>query len=286
MRWRNSLIALLALPGVLCATDLKPWLTPDMQFRYSVNELVQFYQTIETPNKCLRYHSVDSFTTLGLELSGFSYSGELEVTIANTRRQFFGCDNIRFTARYQLLDDILGDFVSAVAGVTVTQAFTNSLHDPSSFHHGILEAEAHFSVGQESICLDTWRTRWWGVAGIGCGDHGSPWLHGFAAWEINALDTRYFRIFAETLWGLGRNNFSFPFRGYGSIRHQSVDLGGRFTYIFDIGAELSLEYSFRVYARNFPNHTNRFQLKFEYPFCYVPPFLGRGMFDQNKDCEF
>lgn len=266
---RSWFVALLAIPAMLSGTDLKPWYPRTCEIQAGISEQLQYFRAIKRPHHSLPYNSFDSFTTLSTELTAFQYSVELETTLAATRRQSFCFDNIRLTGRYQLFDDLNGDWLSVVAGTTLTQSFLNSLRDPSSFHHGILEAEVHLSFGREFSCRNVWLSRWWGLLGFGCGDHGSPWLRGHLEWEHNWLDQQHLALFAETLWGLGGNNFHFPFRGYGSIRHQSVDIGARYTYIFENYARLSVEYSYRPYARNFPENTNRLELKFIYPFWLI-----------------
>lgn len=266
MKSRGYLLALIVLPSYVFGTDLTPWLTRHYEIQASATELLQYYQTIQSPHKHIRNHTLDSFTTFGLELSAYDYSTELETTVAHTHRQKAGCDNVRLTGRYRFMNDILGDVVSATAGVTVTQAFRNSLRDPSSFHHGIIEAEAHLSIGRETSCRSLWISRWWGLIGLGCGDYGSPWLHGHFEWEKNWYNQQHWSLFADTLWGIGGNSFALPFRGYGSVRHQSLDIGSRYRYIFENGFRISLEYAFRVYALNFPQNTNRLTIELLYPF--------------------
>lgn len=263
MKW---FAILLIVPTILLGTDLKPWFPPDYEFQGSVNQCLQYYRTIKSPHKPFRNHTLDSFTTFSIEISGYDSCGELETTLAHSHRQSFGFDNIRFTARYLLLNDSIGDVVSATAGITVIQALKNSLRDPSSFHHGTIEAEFHLALGQEMPCGSIWGSRWWALVGIGSGDHGSPWIHGHFEWEKNWWNTYRLSLFLESLWGLGKRSFSLPFRGYGSIRHQSIDLGGRYTHIFENGLQGSLEYVYRFYALNFPQNANRCEIKFLYPF--------------------
>ena len=102
---------------------------------------------------------------------------------------------------------------------------------------------------------------------IGVGDVGSPWLrgdfhYGWNWWDVNRCD-----LFLHTLWGLGTGELRsiYYFDGYGSTQHQSIDIGGSYTYIFDYGIELKIEYAFRVYAKNCPENTNLVVLRLVYP---------------------
>lgn len=266
MKFWFNLALFFALPGAIQATDLKPWYPRDFEIQAGATELLQYYQKIKSSEDMNHNHTLDSFTTLSAEAAAFQYAAEVEMTLAHTKRQSFGCDNIRITGRYQLFNDACGDSLSSVVGLTAIQTFTNSLRDPSSFHHGIIEAEVFLSFGKETSCLDLWLSRIWGLVGFGCGDHGKPWVHGHLEWEKNWLNTHYLRLIAETLWGLGSKNFHRPFRGYGNIQHQSVDLGLGYSFQFDNEIKLSFDYSYRVYARNFPANANRLKLEFLYPF--------------------
>lgn len=266
MRGFKQIVLMFLFPFCLCATDLKPWFPRDFEVQAGATELLQYYKHVRGRCRDYHNHTLDSFTTLSLEFAYYDYCAEVETTFAHTKRQSFGCDNIRLTGRYQLLNDCCGDLVSAAVGLTVTQAFQNSLRDPSSFHHGIIEGELHFSAGMETISLDRWLSRFWGVLGVACGDHGWPWIHGQLTWERNWCDQQQLKLFLDTLWGFGHKEFRRPFRGYGNIRHQSIDLGVGYSYIFETEAKLSCSFAYRVYARNFPSNASLLKLEFVYPF--------------------
>lgn len=56
------------------------------------------------------------------------------------------------------------------------------------------------------------------------------------------------------------------FKGYGSIQHNSVNLGFRYTHLLEYFGSLSFEYKGRVYARNFPVYANIFLVELRYDF--------------------
>lgn len=278
MRTFKCLCAFCFFPFFLFATELKPWLDTCFQIQAKGSALLQNYQQIYTPRKTIRHHAFDQFYTLSAEVAipdcflsdnmNNAMSAEIELTVANTRRQHPNLDNIRLTGRYQFLNDIIGDPVSLTAGLTITQAFKNALFDVSSFHHGLIEAEATLSVGKEIPCEQFWATRCWGFLGCGIGDWGTFWLRGYAACEKNWCDVQQLRIFIESMYGFGQQNIHKPthFRGYGKIKHRSVDLGFRYSYFFDYGSSLRIEYAFRPYAYNFPTFANLLEISFIYPF--------------------
>lgn len=251
------------------ATELLPWFDTSFQIEARGSYVFQTYPSLAGSRHCKHYSSDDSFLIISAAVSALEMlSLELELTASETRKHDFGFDNFRLTARYLWLDDIVEDPISLMTGLTVTQAVHRSVNDPSSFHHGKIAAELHASIGKEIICYNTWTSRWWGTFGIGIADTGWPWIRGDFAAEHRLCDNQWIRLFINTLWGLGHKHIPCPhsFHGYGPVRHQSIDLGTRYDYRFDIWGTLSLEYSYRVYARNFPANANRLMISYLYPF--------------------
>lgn len=260
---------LLLLPALAIGTELKPWLDRDLEVQARGSALFQFYQNVYTPHKTIHHQARDRFYHVSAAFAAFDYSAEVEMTVADTKFQHLDVDCLRLTLRRLFLDDILGDPLTLTAGLTITQAFRHSIFDISSFHHGHIEAEANISFGKETPCMEFWLTRWWGYAGLGIADNsGSPWLHTFFAWERNWWNMHQFRVFMESLIGFGGRNISSHrhFHGYGKIKHRSLDVGARYTYFFDYGESLSLQYAYRPYAYNFPAHANLVLISFLYPF--------------------
>jgi hypothetical protein len=262
------------------ARELMPWFGKDFEVDLRASAVYQTYPYIQSSRHSRKHSSDDFFLTLGLEasvdttlLSLLDYpsfgpiDAEFEIILADTRHRQFGFDSAQATIRKLWLNDVIGDPISLTTGITLIQACQESLHDPSSFHHGKFEAEAHVAFGQEVVCWSTWTQRWWSVLALGCADVGYPWLRGDLSWEYLSADQRQlFRVFTHTLWGTGHKSFNFyRFHGYGPVRHQSIDIGLRYTYDFDIWGLLALEYTYRPYARNFPQDCSRFLASYTYP---------------------
>jgi hypothetical protein len=154
-------------------------------------------------------------------------------------------------------------------GATFTQSFVSSLKDISSFHHGRSEAEIFLSFGREEPLelTMTWASRWWGVLGIGVAERGSPWVRGDFAYEYRASLESEWRFFVNTLWGLGHKYLHWHhFHGYGPIDHRSIDIGLRYTYLIEYVGHINFNYSYRVYAYNFPAHAHQVMIQFLYTF--------------------
>lgn len=249
------------------ATEYDPWLGNAYELELRPSLIYQDYTWLSLGPHLKKYSSNDVF--LNASLIGTVPEGSLEVeaTQARTRRQKGDLDQLKLTGRYPLLDDVAGDPISVTAGLSLIYALSYSLKDVSSFHHGRGESELFLSVGKETPLETMWGSRWWGVFGIGIADRGSPWLRFNLSYEKRLCDQHEMRFFAHSLWGLGQKRLHLHhFHGYGPIQHQSIDLGLRYTYLLKYIGSVSVEYSYRVHAFNFPVYAHRVLAQFLYPF--------------------
>lgn len=268
------LLALLFTPLVIQATDLKPWFGNIYEAELRATTLYQNYDSISSGHHTYRRNANDYFLTLSAAYPFKRYSGEFEVTGAHTHHQNYRIDNFRITGRYQWTDELEGDPFSIVSGIILDAPLSRALHDVSSFHHGHIAGEANVAFGKKHGYPGSrnYIFRWWSVIGIGTAEEGSPWVRDDAAFEFNICNTHQIGGFVNTLWGVGKKNLRLHhFKGYGSIRHQSVDVGVR--YRFDAGCygTLSLAYARRVYAFNFPEKTNLAMVEYYLPFGWQAP---------------
>lgn len=254
----------------LFGTELSPWFGNILELDVRGKCIANGYRSISTGHGTKHRSSCDTFFNLSASLAyREDLSFELEAVALNASHDGFGMDSVLFTVRKRWMNDITAeDPVSLTGGITISQIFKPGLRNLSAFHHGGIQAEAHLAVGKEYSCNEFWTSRIWGVFGLGVADLGSPWIRGDAAWEHNWWNNHQAKIFARTLWGLGHDslNLKHTFHGYGPINHQSVDLGANYSYIFDIGAILSLEYAYRVYSRNCPKKVSIGMIQLFYPF--------------------
>ena len=262
---------LFLLPFTLVATEYAPWFPRYLELQPRFTYTHEWFNSVDTSGDTDSYRARNDFYEGSIEVAYDVWDAQLEFLFDSTRSHHLGPDNGKGTVRYLLRDDVLGDPFSWTIGLSLSTVFTEALHDISVFHHGHFEGELHSSIGKEWGEGDSWSSRAWGVLGIGAGDQGgsSPWLHGSANWEINHNEQYQGRLFCEALYGLGARSLDLtaPFRGYGTIQHQSIDLGGRGEYVFECnGSSLSLEYRVRLHARNCPRHLQAIQVSYLYPF--------------------
>jgi hypothetical protein len=234
----------------------------------------QEYSSIQTPKREYTRNANDYFWTLSAAFPFRRYRAEFEFTAAHTHHQHLGFDNFRISYAYSLLDDREDPF-SLMVGMILGEPYSRALHDVSSFHHGHLESEFFLTMGGRiGPCYNKDYTfRYWNVVGLGCSDRGSSWIREDAAIEFK-VEMHEFRVFANTLWGLGHDNLKLNcFKGYGRIQHRSVDVGFRYGCSFDCFGTLSVQYARRVYAHNFPQQANLVMFEYYLPFgSQDPPY--------------
>lgn len=274
--FRLSIALVLIVPGIACGADLEPWFPTFFEVRTRIENLYQYSPSIASEHKAPKKTLQADFLNFsgGLAYSNpeatFQAEAQLELLFAESTHRSFGFDSGTLTARYQFCDDVALDYpVSVMMIFSATAAPRQALYDISSFHHGKMEAIAHLSVGKEFDRMDDpyWISRIWGAAGIGCADVGSPWAHGRLAFEKNASDQHQWALFVDGLMGLGGRSLSRHrhFHGYGPIAHRSVDLSLRYMHLMECQGRLSMTIGYRIYAQNFPQHTQSVLLSLFYP---------------------
>lgn len=248
------------------ATDYTPWLGNVYEFEWRNSLLYQSYPGIAVGAHLQKNQQSDLFYSLSLANSLPDFGLEIEMNIAKTHRQNFDLDHLKMNARTVWLDDIAGDPVSLTTGICLSKAFWSSLKDLSSFHHGLGEAELFVSIGKEQVLKADKIIRYWMTTGIGCAERGSPWVHLDLSSQARWGNHQWEPVI-KSLWGLGNNKLSsHHFKGYGAIDHRSIDISLKYSYLINFFGETSLEYSYRVYAYNFPAHTHRATIQLLYTF--------------------
>lgn len=260
-------ILLLLIPIILTATEQEPWYPRYLELQPKATYIHQTYPSLAAKHGHKKQRAHDHFLFLSVSGAYDPYSVEVETALAATRHRSFGWAALRLTGRYQLFNDTVGDLVSVVAGLTVEQVFKQALRDVANFYHGGIQGEAHLSIGKETECWKFWTSRLWGVGAVGIADLGSPWLRFDLGWSHNFWDQGQVKFYMHSLWGLGGKSLH-PrhFHGYGSIRHQSIDIGLEGKHRFAWGGILGLGYGYRVLAANCPKDTSFILLSFLYPF--------------------
>lgn len=251
------------------ATELEPWHKSIYSVDFNSSCLLQQFNRLDTSCRSIKRHEFDAFYHFSvLGVCNEKITTELELMTSNTRYKSIGLNAFRITGRYFWLDDVIGDPVSLVTGLTLSKIFKASKRNLAIFDHGGVSGEAHISIGKEVSCEQFWTSRAWCVLGLGVADVGSPWLRANFIWEGNWWNIHQLKMFADTIWGFGGKRLHIhPFHGYGSLNYQAIDVGLRYGYILPSNIFLSAGYGYRVYGRNCPIHVNFLKFEINYPIC-------------------
>lgn len=259
---------LLALPISLFSTELAPWFGKDKIPEFRTCQSYQHISKLQQETTTIPYVSNDFLSNYSLCISPSpEFSLETELSTADTGQRSFGINDVRLTGRYLFSNDIKGDNASVAIGATAIRTHKLAVNDLSTFHYGRWEFEAHLAMGKEWPCECFWDKRVWGLIAAGTAHSGGKyWLRGKLCFEQNNFDEYRYGLFVSTLWGLGNRALVLPHTGYGHIKHRSVDIGVNGAYTLCVG-ELSAEYTFRTWAKNFPAEvTHRLSFCLKIPF--------------------
>jgi hypothetical protein len=251
--------------------EVEPWLDVLGQFHFEAAYAYSRYNKVQGAHPGLKHPSNDQLLAFDLGVVPWpNWDADIDMEFAQTPRLAWGFRSVGGQVRYQWLDDIIGDPVSLTTGLNLRYASWRALSDVSCPYHSTWNAEFNASVGKEWEQMAYWVTRVFAFGGVGIANHGSPWLRGIAAVQANQKDKHQYTVFAAGYFGFGRRQDIDirHFHGYGSIHHQSVDLGIGYRYSFGIWGSLSLEYAYRVYAHAFPAHVNWFAISYRLPFSF------------------
>jgi hypothetical protein len=269
MKCLISQLCLLLLPFAATATQYRPWFGEDKVIEVRPSYTFFYYPHVDQGGDTITH---ESYNHLGaLSISGqtdCTWFAEAEIHTAGNEIRGWSVEDYTFTGRYKFLNDCAGDPISMTVGVTVAKVETAGRKDFSTFHAGQMEYELHTSFGKEWICRQYWTSRAWGYLGGGIANRGSPWIRGILGYDLNHWNCYHYGIFAQGLFGFGQHDLCLqePFRGYGAIKYRSIDISAYFTKVFGNYAELTLEYTLRPWAYNFPTHAHAVTVRFMWPY--------------------
>lgn len=275
IRW-VVLLAVLSL-SQLVAFDESPWFTRFYEIYPSIEYRFQDYPSLDSCEGCPPYSGTDHFLTFGLgatlclpkdwETPTRNCSIQAEFTLAQTKSQGgMHANDVQLLLRHPLTDSILGDFADSTVGVKIIQNSRAARRDIGYFAHGGIGLEGQVAVGKEFAPHAEWVFRGWALAGVGVADTGSPWLRAEGHLETQYCNFWQNALIVESLFGWGGDCLCQEcFTGYGSVRHESVDIGWKTKLLID-RANLQGGVYYRVFAKNCPKNAVQVIAKVEFPF--------------------
>ncbi len=269
--FRSLLISIfLGLYATAQAADLRPWFGRDRMLYIRPWSTMQWYPSIDTGSGTIHRRTFNQFYGVSATIAkDDTWSLEGETTFSKTSQHSFTLENGSVTLRRKFLNDIVGDPVSLVAGMTLTGPTGRALRDYNTIYHGRSDIEGHLAIGKECSCGAYWDSRWWGAFIIGKADIGDAWFRARGEWEKSYFDQHQCRLFVEGAGGFGHRSLSIqaPFKGYGRVQYRLIDIGASYRFLIDDdGKMLTIEYARRILARNTTKNVNNVSL------CVLLPF--------------
>ncbi len=259
----------ITLPLTCFALEEKPWYGNLCEFNFRTGYEYNFFNKVDnaTPQLNRRFNTHVLDWSLGVTVPP-TWNWEMELELADTTDVSWGYRSFAFQIRKLWFDDICGDPSSLSTGIVYRDASNRMRRALSTPYHARANFEFQTSFGKEWSCGPSWVFRTYGVAAVGQGTQGSPWLRGDLFLWYNYEDCHQVRLFARSYFGLGNEETVFlnNFDGWGDIRHQSIDIGASYRYFFSIYANLRFDYLYRVYARSYPERVNFFIFTLQVPF--------------------
>lgn len=263
-------LGFLLLPIVAGALEVEPWLGEIYQFQFQGTYSYSHYPNVKNASVPLKSPSNDQLIAASLEWPfNENWDGEAEVEFVHTPRQPWGYRSAALQIRYLWLNDVECDPISLITGLNIRNVASISLRDVSSPYHANMNFELNAALGKEwSQCCYDWLFRLYGFFGAGMGNRGSPWLRGQLSFQGNYQSRHQGQLFALGYFGLGNKTQvnTEHFWGWAKFRHQSIDLGASYRYLFDYWGSLDLDLSYRVYAHSFPKQLVAIYLTYTLPF--------------------
>ncbi len=263
------LSAFLLLSTPAFTLEVKPWLGDKFAFTFESAFIYSRFNKVEGASKQLSrpLNNRDILFDLGYTLSS-DFDVQLETEFGKTNDVNWALRSGALQARFQFLDDIIGDPVSLTLGVILRAAPDHFLKSVSTPYAAEFNTELTCSVGKEWSEEGAWTMRTYSLTALGQANRGYPWLRELLVWQYNLHDTHRFTFFGEGDFGFGgKQHVNVKhFRGWGKYQHQSIDLGLSYGYKISVYGVLTASYAHRIFAHNFPEHVNFFLLSYCFPF--------------------
>jgi hypothetical protein len=256
------------VPCLAFAFNFRPWLDPIFETQFRLGYTYQFYPSINTQFGNTPLKTKDHYFDASLEMR---VSPSIEVGLflsglKTTRKDFF-LDAFSALFKYQIFDDIIGDFASLTFFGQMVAPYKRSIKQFGRFYHSFFEGVLGLSLGKEFTKGPDFINRLWMASAIGIPNHGSVYAKNFFEWEWNVKNVMHVSIIANSYFGFGNSplqNISL-FDGYAHLRYRAVDLGAACKFLFGIYGDLSFSYLRRIYNKYAPR-TNQFIFVYHLPF--------------------
>lgn len=246
----------------------QPWLADLFEADLIPGYIYRHYPNVEGATKPFAANDQILRFGLGATLST-QFDLEFEVEIANTTQQAWGMRSGAMQMRYLWLDDVAGDPMSLITGISLRDVSKRNLRDVSCPYAARINGELFSAIGKEWSKGASWNTRLYAWLSLGIGNRGSCWTRQELSYESNWCNRHNIKLFLQGDFGFGslRRVVIDHFNGWGKYHHQSIDLGICYRCQWDYYGVFSISYAYRVFARAFPEKVHCLSLMYCFPFC-------------------
>lgn len=267
---KNPFLLSILGSSLVFGLEQSPWLDFPYEFHFNSAFNESYYSNISNANnqKAKYKNSFNEQLRLNLDVTTLALlEAEIEMEFFQTKATNFTLESIAMEVRKQVSDDIQGDFLSTTLGSSFRYVPDHALNDPFVPYQGLLNFEANLALGKEFDQAFDWTKRGYLFLATGIANQGAPYLKVNGVFEMHRMHN-LFGFFFNTYFGFGtKSKIDLNrFHGYGKIEHQSIDLGLRYRYLFDIYGSLSFELLYRVYAFSFPRNLTSIEIRYCFPF--------------------
>lgn len=266
MKW----IFLLFIPFTCFCFEEQPWFGDVYEFNFLSRYTYAHYGSVDGAVPSLTKSSDNHFLYFDLEFP-FSpnWDIELDLHFADTAQESFNYTSNGIQLRYLFWDDIVGDPITFVSGLSFRYVPRWSVKDIATPYYGDANFEGHVAFGKEFDHFEFWRFRFWGYGGVGIANCGSPWMRAKLGLEGNVEDKHMWAIHVEGAHSFGKKILLSPnFKGYAKVRAKNIDITGSYGIAIGVWGTLRFYYTRRLLAKRFPERVNAFSVSFLLPFSF------------------
>jgi len=253
------------------ALEVEPWLGNLWEFQFVPSYTYYRIPSVENGRPQLAAPSNDHLITLGMGAAFTPTSAfDVEAEFADTPVQSMGYRSAAFQYRCEWTNDCAGDLATWTTGASIRGVSRHSLKDISCPYASDLNFELNGALGKQWDHGPSWGVRAFGWAAVGLANHGSPWTRFLLSLDGTQWRQHRYGLFFLGYFGFGAKTVvpTDHFHGWSSIRHQSLDVGAKYSYIFEVWGTITAAYTRRVYAQSYPQDVNFFTVSYSLPFSF------------------
>ena len=210
-------------------------------------------------------------------IQGFDFDLALDIDLemgfdfefAETDRDAFLYNRFDFSFSKLLMNDLIGDPISVMLSLNITNVGGRALAQPALIHFGEWEWRAILAVGKEwTRCFDWW-FRISGFFSFGIANRGTPWLEEGFAFEQKLNATGHYMIGIKGIEVFGSHLIkNTPFnKGWGPYEFYAISaVAGYWETICD--TEVGIVVESTVWTANFYTNVTKLWLEWRVPLAF------------------